>query len=161
MSRRLLAFDIETAKDVPGEDFNWKPHRPLGITCIASLSNKTPSEVPRIWYSRESNGIPAPKMTQADVASFIEFLSEAMADGVVPISWNGLAFDFDILAEESSLVNECKRLARNHIDMMFHVVCEKGFPVALKNAASGLGVQGKLSGIEGFDAPGTVGERQM
>jgi len=29
MKRKYLAIDIETAKDVPGEDFNWKPHRPL------------------------------------------------------------------------------------------------------------------------------------
>ena len=36
MGRNYLAFDIETAKDVPGPDFNWKRHRPLGITCIAS-----------------------------------------------------------------------------------------------------------------------------
>jgi hypothetical protein len=31
MPRKYLAFDIETAKDVPEADFNWKPHRPLGI----------------------------------------------------------------------------------------------------------------------------------
>lgn len=37
--------------------------------------------------------------------------------------------------------------------MMFHVVCEKGFPVALKNAASGLKLPGKLVGVEGIDAP--------
>jgi hypothetical protein len=32
MARQYLAFDIETAKDVPGDDFNWRPHRPLGIS---------------------------------------------------------------------------------------------------------------------------------
>ena len=37
MKRKYVAFDIETAKDVPGEDFNWKPHRPLGICCAAAL----------------------------------------------------------------------------------------------------------------------------
>lgn len=153
MSQRFIAFDIETAKDVPGDDFNWKPHRPLGITCIASLSSDK-SAAPRIWYSKTAAGLPAPKMTQADVASFVRFLSESLTDGVTPISWNGLAFDFDILAEESALENECKHLARNHIDMMFHVVCEKGFPVALKNAASGLGVPGKMKGVKGVNAPG-------
>ena len=79
--------------------------------------------------------------------------SSAVTDGFVPLSWNGLAFDFDVLSEESELVEECRTLARNHVDMMFHVVCEKGFRVALKNAASGLGVQGKLAGVEGIDAP--------
>lgn len=148
----LIAFDIETAKEVPGVDFNWKPYRPLGITCIASQS--TGEEAPRIWFSQTASGTPAPQMTKQDVASFVRYLSHAMTDGFIPISWNGLAFDLDIIAEESTLVDECKTLARNHIDMMFHVVCEKGFPVALKNAASGLGVEGKLKGVEGMKAPG-------
>jgi hypothetical protein len=152
MSRKFIAFDIETAKEVPGADFNWKPHRPLGITCIASQS--TGDDAPRIWFSKSASGTPAPKMSQQDVASFVRHLSNAMTDEVIPLSWNGLAFDFDIMAEESMLIDECKILARNHVDMMFHVVCEKGFPVALKNAASGLRVQGKLKGVEGINAPG-------
>jgi hypothetical protein len=151
MSREFIAFDIETAKEIPGDDFNWKPHRPLGITCIASQSTR--DDAPEIWYSKDASGSPAPRMTQPDVAKFVRHLSSEMTDGFVPLSWNGLAFDIDILAEESTLVDECRTLARNHVDMMFHVVCEKGFPVALKNAASGLGVQGKLDGVEGIDAP--------
>ena len=151
MVRKYLAFDIETAKEVPGEDFNWKPHRPLGISCIASKS--TECEEPRIWLSRTDSGTPAPQMTQADVAAFVRYLSEAVKDGFVPLSWNGLAFDFDVLAEESALVDACRSLAQHHVDMMFHVVCEKGYPVALKNAASGLRVEGKLAGVQGSDAP--------
>jgi hypothetical protein len=151
MGRKYLAFDIETAKQVPGEDFNWKPHRPLGITCIASQS--TECDEPRIWLTQTSSGIPAPQMEQDDVAGFVRYLSGAMTDGWVPLSWNGLSFDLDILAEESGSVDECKSLARNHVDMMFHVVCEKGFPVALKSAASGLGLEGKLAGVGGVDAP--------
>ena len=46
MTRKILAFDIETAADVPGDDFNWKPHRPLEITCAAIVS--TESESPRL-----------------------------------------------------------------------------------------------------------------
>ena len=37
--------------------------------------------------------------------------------------------------------------------MMFHVLCEKGFCVALKSAAAGLGLPGTLPGVEGADAP--------
>ena len=151
MARKFLAFDIETAKDVPGPDFNWKPHRPLGITCIASQA--TDDKEPRVWLSRKDDGTPAARMTQADVADFVQFLSTSAADGCVPLSWNGLSFDFDILAEESGLLDECQTLARNHIDMMFHVVCQKGFPVSLKNAAAGLNVAGKLAGVEGIAVP--------
>ena len=151
MSRKFLAFDIETAKEIPGNDFNWKPHRPLGITCIASLSSD--ADEPKVWHSKTEAGTPAPKMSQADVAEFVRHLASSSTEGIVPLSWNGLSFDFDILAEESGLIEECKTLARNHVDMMFHVVCDKGFPVALKSAASGLGVQGKLDGVSGIDAP--------
>lgn len=151
MTRKYLAFDIETAKEVPGEDFNWKPHRPLGITCIASQA--TDEDQPRIWLSRTADGDPAPRMTQADLAEFVQYLSNTATEGLVPLSWNGLAFDFDILAEESAEIEACRTLARNHVDMMFQIVCEKGFPVALKNAAAGLGVKGKLAGVEGYNAP--------
>ena len=37
MKRKYLAFDIETAKVVPENETNWKSHRPLGISCAATL----------------------------------------------------------------------------------------------------------------------------
>ena len=151
MANKYIAFDIETAKEFPGGGAEWRLHRPLGITCIASQS--TEDDEPRVWLSRSEDGTPAAKMSQADVAEFVHYLSDAVTNGFTPLSWNGLSFDFDVLAEESSLAEECKTLARGHVDMMFHVVCEKGFPVALNNAAAGLGLQGKLAGVEGVEAP--------
>ena len=151
MNRKLIAFDIETAKIVPGDDFNWRPHRPLGISCIASLSSD--NNEPRIWMTQTPEGTPAKQMSQVDVAAFVQFLAASVDDGFVPLSWNGLAFDFDILAEESGMIDACKNLATKHVDMMFHIVCEKGFPVGLGNAAAGLKLPGKLAGVEGIDAP--------
>ena len=52
MGRKYLAFDIETAKEVPGVDFDWKPHRPLGISCIACQS--TEDEEPRVWFTKNA-----------------------------------------------------------------------------------------------------------
>ncbi|MEO8495607.1 MAG: ribonuclease H-like domain-containing protein [Planctomycetota bacterium] len=151
MTFKYLAFDIETSKTVPGADFNWKPHRPLGISCIASQA--TDENEPRVWLTRTPSGTPAPQMSRADLAAFVQHLDDAMRDGCVPLSWNGLAFDFDVLAEESGLADLCKKLALAHVDMMFHVVCVKGFRVSLNSAASGLRLQGKLDGVEGIDAP--------
>lgn len=148
--RNYVAFDIETAKIVPGETFNWYAHRPLGITCIGSQIS---GEEPRVWCSLGADGRPAPQMARADLCEFVAFLADQMDRGVVPLSWNGLAFDFDVLAEETGKFDACRHLAMNHIDMMFHIVCEKGFPVALKNAATGLKLPGKLAGVEGIDAP--------
>lgn len=151
MDGKYVAFDIETAKIVPGDDFQWQPHRPLGISCIASLASG--EDEPRIWLSRDADGRPAAQMSVADIAAFIDFLADAGGHGAAPLSWNGLAFDFDILAEESQRLDDCRTLALGHVDMMFQVVCEKGFPVSLQSAASGLGVSGKLKGIAGVDAP--------
>jgi RNase_H superfamily len=148
---KFLAFDIETAKEVPGADFNWKPHRPLGISCIASLA--TGDEQPRVWFSKLDDGTPAPQMTQGDVAAFVNHLQQSLGDGIVPLTWNGLGFDLDVLSEESAMPAECSQIAKSHVDMMFHVVCEKGFPVSLANAAAGSNLPGKTEGVKGCDAP--------
>ena len=40
---------------------------------------------------------------------------------------------------------ECKQLARDHVDMMFHVFCQLGYPIGLGKAAEGMGLPGKSS----------------
>jgi hypothetical protein len=57
------------------------------------------------------------------------------------------------LAEESGARDECKQLALAHVDLMFHVFCDRGFPVALDKAAQALGVPGKPQGMSGLLAP--------
>jgi hypothetical protein len=151
MPGKYVAFDIETAKDVPGVDFNWRPHRPLGISCIASISASC--QEPRVWFSKDSNGTPLPQMSRSDLAEFVNYVDALMKKGFTPLTWNGLAFDYDIVAEESNLTDQCKQQALQHVDMMFHIVCEKGFPVSLANAAAGMGLQGKLRSVDGCDAP--------
>ena len=148
--RKFIALDIETAKIVPGESFNWQAHRPLGITCIATF---TGDGQPRAWYSTGEDGVPSAQMSRDDVREVVLYLNHELDQGALPLSWNGLAFDFDILAEESDMWGECRQLAHQHVDMMYHVVCQMGHPVALKNAAKGMNLAGKLAGVEGIDAP--------
>ena len=50
MSRKYLAFDLETAKLLPGLSGDLKAHRPLGITCAATLTQEQ-GEVSIVWYS--------------------------------------------------------------------------------------------------------------
>jgi hypothetical protein len=73
--------------------------------------------------------------------------------GYTILTWNGLGFDFDILAEESGMFEECKELALRHIDMMFHFFAEKGFPLGLDAASKGMGLPGKPEGMDGAIAP--------
>jgi hypothetical protein len=107
----------------------------------------------RVWYSKGADNSPLSQMSCADVADFVNYLELQIQTGFTPLTWNGLGFDYDILAEESELVDQCKRQAILHVDLMFHVVCEKGFPVGLANACIGMGLPGKLHGVEGCDAP--------
>jgi hypothetical protein len=151
MTQRYLAFDIETAKDVPGDDFNWRAHRPLGISCAAAL--RCDATEPILWYGTGGDGTPAERMTRTEARELVLELTRLTTEGYTLLTWNGLGFDFDVLAEESGCRDECKELALNHVDMMFHVFCDRGFPVALDRAAHALGIPGKPAGMSGERAP--------
>ena len=92
-------------------------------------------------------------MQRAEAVSLVDYLASMMKAGHTIVTWNGLAFDFDILAEESATKDICKRLAWDHVDMMFHVFCKQGYRVALDKAAQGMGIPGKTQGMSGIQAP--------
>jgi hypothetical protein len=147
---KYVAFDLEIAAEIPEGATDWKAYRPLGITCAATL----PSDgEPSLWFGN-GNGLDlAPRMTQEDVCNLVDYLCGAVADGYRILTWNGLSFDFDVLAEESGLHAECAELALNHIDMMYHVFCIRGHYLGLDKVAKGLGLPGKLEGVSGAKAP--------
>jgi hypothetical protein len=148
---RYLAFDIETAKDVPGDSFVWRPHRPLGISCAATLASDSPQ--PILWHGKRLDGSPAPRMSTEEAGGLVNYLTERASEGYKILTWNGLGFDFDVLAEESRMVEECKECALGHVDMMFQAFCLLGFPIGLDKAAQGMGVPGKPHGMSGAKAP--------
>lgn len=146
MPRKYVAFDIETAKSLPAHVDNLLAHRPLGICCAATL--KTGETAPRVWHSRLTDQSPAPSMSRMDAAELVAELARMVQDGFTIVTWNGLGFDFDVLAEESNMWSECRELARRHVDMMFHVFCERGFPVGLDKACEGMRLLGKSVDID-------------
>ena len=152
MKRKYLAFDIEIAQKLPEGGRDWKTLRPLGITCAATLTGDTDKLV--LWHSL-INDQPANRMNQPDVARLVDYLITRANDGYTILTWNGLGFDFDILAEESGMFAQCKQLAfeMEHVDMMFHVFCKLGYPVGLDRAAKGMGLAGKTEGMNGALAP--------
>lgn len=149
-SRKYLAFDIETAKDVPGDFSQWRKHRPLGIICAATCAADAE---PKLWHSQTAAGQPASRMTQADVRELVSYLGVMASQGYTVLTWNGASFDFDVVAEESGALAECRACAHDHVDMMFHLVCQMGFGVKLQKAAEGLGLEGKAGGMSGSEAP--------
>ena len=92
-------------------------------------------------------------MSQQEARDLARWLTDSVAAGFTLLTWNGLGFDLDVLAEESGMLAECRQLAMNHVDMMFHVFCDRGFPVGLDRAAQALRIPGKPTGMSGVLAP--------
>jgi hypothetical protein len=150
MPSKFLAFDIETAKILPKEVDDLLSHRPLGISCTATLA--AGQEKAELFYSKNDDGSPAAKMSRQDLSGFVDTLLRRVSEGYTIVTLNGLGFDFDILAEESGRKDDCKKLALDHVDMMFHVFCCKGFGVGLNAAARAIG-RGKTEDMDGSVAP--------
>jgi hypothetical protein len=150
MKRKYLAFDIETAKVMPESDRNWRSYRPLGIACAATLRSDVDEVL--VWQGAASD-----RLSQQEAAGLVEYLLAEVRQGYTIVTWNGTGFDFDILAEESGMLEECRELAVQHVDMMFHVLCRLGYGVSLSAAAQGMDLPGKPEGIERCDCPGPVG----
>ena len=124
-------------------------HRPLGIACAAAVDIEGQHEV--LWHGKKA-GTFAAQMSQVEAQGLVHDLVRFVEGGYTLVTWNGVGFDFNILAEESGLP-ECAGLALAHIDLMFHIVCSRGFPLALDKVAQGMGLPGKPSGMSGSKAP--------
>jgi len=149
-TRKYLAFDIEIAKPLPEGIDDWKSVRPLGISCAATHSDDGATTT---FHGITSSDDIADQMNQEEAALLVEHLAAAVNNGYTILTWNGLGFDFDILAEESGRYTLCRELAWDHMDMMFHIFCMKGYPLGLDTAAKGMGLQGKTPGMSGDKAP--------
>jgi len=151
MHRKYLAFDIETCKVQPANAVDSRVGCPLGISCAATIASC--SGVPRLWHGGKSRSQPRNQMTRKEAQQLVNYLAKQVERGHTIVTWNGLGFDFDILAEESGLLATCKALAIAHVDMMFHVLGKIGFGVSLESAARGMDMAGKHEGITGVEIP--------
>lgn len=151
MKRRYLAFDLETATVIPSDEHAWSACGPVGISCAATCV--CDSDAPHLWFGRGKRQRPASRMAESEVRRLVRYLAKQAQLGYTILTWNGLGFDFRILAEESGLSRECCDLAVDHVDMMFHVLCRLGFAVGLESAAKGLGVRTKPRGVSGSLMP--------
>jgi hypothetical protein len=147
---KYLAFDIEIAQILPEGVRDWSHYIPLGITCAATYPSDGEAN---LWFGKTNSGEYAPQMNVDEIQGLVKHLENQVEAGYMILTWNGLGFDFDILAEESGMVSACRTLAVSHIDMMFHVFCLKGYALGLDKAAKGMGLRGKPPGINGEMAP--------
>ena len=154
MGARYVAFDIEISREIATGTEDWKALRPLGISCAATL---TESGELRLWHGRQgADGRYAAQLAPVDVVRLVCHLAEHSLSGRPALTWNGLGFDLDILAEECADelgALACQDLALDHTDMAFQMLCEKGFMCGLDAAAKGMGLAGKTEGMHGDLAP--------
>lgn len=142
---KYMAMDIETAKILPEGIEDLDAERPLGIACIALVASDT--RTPVVY------GTPGRAMTTAEVNRVVAEMAEHVKSGYKFVTWNGIGFDFRTLSEESTMKTTCEFLAMYHIDMMFQFFCTTGFALGLDRVARGLGLPGKLEGVNGSMAP--------
>jgi hypothetical protein len=159
----LIAFDMEIARPVP-DDRDILRFRP-GIACAAFI--REGDMRPLVIFSPASSPdlfVPQTKaLTQEGATRILDELIAADDRGDTIVTWNGAAFDFRLLADETGRHADCVRLARHSVDMMFQILCERGHPLALDSALSGMGLQskihevtlpdGRMVGVDGGLAP--------
>lgn len=155
MTHKFLAYDLEIAVEIPEGLDDWRKARPLGITCAAAMDHEGGLSTWHSAYNAET-GRYAPRMTPAEVQQMSMSLHSAHQDGYKIVTWNGLGFDLDVLAEECQ-DNEwdvaLATLAMDHIDMAFLMVCQMGYMIGLETCAKALRLSGKLVGMSGGLAP--------
>lgn len=132
---KFASFDLEIAKEIPPNTTDWKTISPLGISC-AALHVDDMTITPELFWS-------VPQIDQERAEDLVYRLQILEHAGYKIVTWNGCAFDFAVLAQESGMVNECASLALNHIDLMLLVTFQKGYMLGLNKACVGVGLGGK------------------
>jgi len=133
---KIATFDLEIAKVLPPDTENLLAHAPLGISCAAIALNDLDHADP-VYFARD------PQLTRQSAKDLVEALELLVADDYTIVTWNGLGFDFRVLAQESGLSNRCANLALNHWDMMLNCTWVKGWYLGLDTALDGAGIAQK------------------
>jgi hypothetical protein len=144
----LVSFDLEIARPIPDNDRDFLRHRP-GIACAAMMREGDsepvvafhPRSRPELYDERTG------AMNTRGCSALVTMMQEEVRNGCTLLTWNGLGFDFAVVAAESGRHAECVELALGSIDMMFQLFCEKGYPLALDTALSGMGLLGKTHSV--------------
>ncbi|MBD3260105.1 MAG: hypothetical protein GF334_00210 [Candidatus Altiarchaeales archaeon] len=148
----LCSWDIEidSSKYFDGPE---KPdYREMGITCAAAIS--TDGQPTELFWAGQSAGVFNPKMAEAELIEMAEYLLVRYQAGYSILTWNGLSFDFRLLAELlPSYKPDIETMALGSVDLMFQFFCQRGFFLGLDAACRGMGLAGKEA------APSINGQR--
>ena len=154
----VLGWDLEIAKEFPAGGGDWHEVAPLGISCaaiagpdrtVAFFASGALSDKPLLFLNGGALSVEEARAMALD-------LKRCMDAGATLVTWNGLGFDFPVLAQEcqsEKFTRLVAEMALGHIDLAFNMLCDRGFMIKLDVAAKGLGLTGKLAGMSGALAP--------
>jgi len=147
----IIGFDLEIARPFP-ED-GWNRESSLGISCAATYS-LDPNDI-RVYHPSFNGETYADEMSPERVQAMIDELVRMSGEKYI-VTWNGLGFDFLVLAIESrdfKYKQKVANLALAHIDPFFNMFCDKGYGIGLQKMSEALNIRGKLEGMHGSLAP--------
>ena len=110
----FVSFDIELFDDLPEENPDLKLIRP---SVAAICTNYEDCK----FFGDD------PLMSVATANTLVDEMLEYQNNGYNILTWNGLSFDLQLLGYYANRLEDCGRIALSHVDMMFLVVCHKGF----------------------------------
>jgi len=126
------SFDIELYDDLPESNPDFSKIRPsVAAYCLNDLA---------VHYF---DNAPDP-MSKETAQKLVLEMIDNYRKGIIPLTHNGLSFDFKVLSYASTMLEECAFLALNHVDTMFIVTCNKGYFLGLDTLLTGMGVESKL-----------------
>jgi len=147
----FVAADLESSHEYH-EDM---PFADVGISCAALYAVEWESAIS--YPAQDIFGFREPEMSAECAQGFAKELIRYASMGDTIVSFNGLHFDFPLLAtvcNDTGIEKELKHLAiYEHIDYALNMVTARGFMISLDTAAHALGLSGKTEGMAGYLAP--------
>ncbi len=98
-----------------------------------------------------------PYMSKATAQRLVESMMDMLDNGLVPLGWNTTSFDFQLLGHYSGLLEQCGKLALCGVDMMYLVICHKGYMLSLEKALIGANIETKLHNVTLNDGTNLAG----
>ena len=149
----ILSWDIEIADKI--DDISRLGHpETLSMCCSAIEYVAKDTRKMTTWPSL--GGPYTERLSQERADAIVAAMAVAVVNGAFILTWNGLGFDFPVLAANCSPKhrNHVETMAvYAHIDLGFAMACSKGFMCGLEAAGMGLGVGQKAEGIHGDQVP--------
>ena len=131
----FLSYDVELYNNLEEGPISYKDMIPsIAATCTVTTDL-------RFWYD-------IPYITKETSKDLVSFMIDEMRKGFIPFTWNGVSFDFNLLAQYSGMVEECAELALNGVDGMLLITFNKGYFLGLDAALLGAGLQSKQHAVK-------------